>query len=406
MLRNLFRLPRLVAAGIALLALLVVVACGSDPTATSAPPTAIPPPTATATPVPPPPTATPAPTATPRPTPTATPAPTPTPTAMPEPEGMMGSGQSLLPEGTQFIVDARPEALLDSLFLGEMMGMFLVDAESIIDDASEAICLDPSDLTYVQMFLPTDLLADLAMGMGDAEDPMTMEEATGLDFGVALHGGFDQSEVMTCMAAGPEPEGYESAEYRGYEVHLTDDADVGRTALAFAGPGVMLIGTQSAVEAMLDVAAGAAPAASGPAVAALESLGPRHLGVVMEIPPEFMEATEGMMPEQGLLGAMDLTALTAPVNAMSALLNEDSIEIASVSVYDNLLEAAAAKEYSEGLMAMTGVIFAESPELMELASEIEVSQSGNSVTTRITVSFETLELLMELLESGMMMPSP
>ena len=402
MLRNLFRLPRLAAAGIALLALLVVAACGSDPTATSAP-TVIPPPTATATPVPPPPTATPAPTATPR--PTATPVP-PTPTAMPEPTAMMESGQSLLPEGAQFIVDARPEALLDSLFLGEMMGMFLVDAESIIDDASEAICLDPSDLTYVQMFLPADLLADVAMGMGDAEDPMTMDEAAGLDFGVALHGGFDQSEVMDCLADGPEPEGYESAEYRGYEVHLTEDVLGERTALAFAGPGVMLIGTQSAVEAMLDVAAGAAPPASGAAVAALESLGPRHLGVVMEIPPEFMEATEDMMPEQGLLGAMDLTALTAPVNAMSALLNEDSIEIASVSVYDNLLEAAAAKEYSEGLMAMTGVIFAESPELMQLASEIEVSQSGNSVTTRITVSFETLELLMELLESGMMMPSP
>ena len=404
MLRNLFRLPRLTAAGIALLALLVVVACGSDPTATSAP-TVIPPPTATATPVPPPPTATPAPTATPRPTATPVP-PTPTPTAMPEPTAMMESGQSLLPEGAQFIVDARPEALLDSLFLGEMMGMFLVDAESIIDDASDAICLDPTDLTYVQMFLPADLLADVAMGMGDAEDPMTMEEAAGLDFGVALHGGFDPSDVMACLADGPEPEGYESAEYRGYEVHLTEDVLGERTALAFAGPGVMLIGTQSAVEAMLDVAAGAAPPASGAAAAALESLGPRHLGIVMEIPPEFMEATEGMMPEQGLLGAMDLTALTAPVNAMSALLNEDSIEIASVSVYDNLLEAAAAKEYSEGLMAMTGVIFAESPELMQLASEIEVSQSGNSVTTRITVSFETLELLMELLESGMMMPSP
>ena len=404
MLLNLFRLPRLAAAGIALLALLVVVACGSDPTATSAP-TVIPPPTATATPVPPPPTATPAPTATPRPTATPVP-PTPTPTAMPEPTAMMESGQSLLPEGAQFIVDARPEALLDSLFLGEMMGMFLVDAESMIDDASEAICLDPTDLTYVQMFLPADLLADVAMGMGDAEDPMTMEEAAGLDFGVALHGGFDQSDVMACLADVPEPEGYESAEYRGYEVHLTEDVLGERTALAFAGPGVMLIGTQSAVEAMLDVAAGAAPPASGAAVAALESLGPRHLGIVMEIPPEFMEATEGMMPEQGLLGAMDLTALTAPVNAMSALLNEDSIEIASVSVYDNLLEAAAAKEYSEGLMAMTGVIFAESPELMQLASEIEVSQSGNSVTTRITVSFETLELLMELLESGMMMPSP
>ena len=404
MLRNLFRLPRLAAAGIALLALLVVAACGSDPTATSAP-TVIPPPTATATPVPPPPTATPAPTATPRPTATPVP-PTPTPTAMPEPTAMMESGQSLLPEGAQFIVDARPEALLDSLFLGEMMGMFLVDAESIIDDASEAICLDPTDLTYVQMFLPADLLADVAMGMGDAEDPMTMEEAAGLDFGVALHGGFDQSDVMACLADVPEPEGYESAEYRGYEVHLTEDVLGERTALAFAGPGVMLIGTQSAVEAMLDVAAGAAPPASGAAAAALESLGPRHLGIVMEIPPEFMEATEGMMPEQGLLGAMDLTALTAPVNAMSALLNEGSIEIASVSVYDNLLEAAAAKEYSEGLMAMTGVIFAESPELMQLASEIEVSQSGNSVTTRITVSFETLELLMELLESGMMMPSP
>ena len=384
MLRNLFRLPRLAAAGIALLALLAVAACGSDPTATSAPPTDIPPPTATATPVPPPPTA----------------------TAMPKPTAMMESGQSLLPEGAQFIVDARPEALLDTLFLGEMMGMFLVDAESIIDDASEAICLDPSELTYVQMFLPADLLADVAMGMGDAEDPMTMEEAAGLDFGVALHGGFDPSEVMTCMAAGPEPEGYESAEYRGYEVHLTEDVLGERTALAFAGPGVMLIGTQSAVEAMLDVASGAAPPASGAAAAALESLGPRHLGIVMEIPPEFMEAAEGMMPEQGLLGAMDLTALTAPVNAMSALLNEDSIEIASVSVYDGLLEATAAKKYSEGLMATAGVIFAESPELMQLASEIEVSQSGNSVTTRITVSFETLELLMELLEGGMMMPSP
>ena len=407
MLRNLFRWPRLAAAGIALSALLALIACGSDPTATPLPPTATAvPPTATAPPAPtatpPPPTATPVP-------PTATPAPTATampPTATPVPPmGMMQPGQSLMPEGAQFIIDLWPQALMDSPFLEEMAAMLEIDSESLIDDAAEATCLAPESVEYLQMYLPADLFADfgdmtaLAMDPDAAEDAMDAMWDELPDFGVALYGDFDQAEVMPCLAASPDAVAYEMSEHRGYDVY-TSDAD--GTSLAFAAANVMLMGTESGVEAMLDVAAGAAPAAAGPVVDALESLGRRHMGFSQETPPGLLDSAMEMMPEQGLLGALDLSAMNAPVNATGLLLG-DGIEVVSISVYDDLAAANFAKESAESLLAMAGMMFAEAPELAQLTSGLEVSQDGSSVTTRIAISAATIEMLMEILGSGMMM---
>ena len=408
MLRNLFRWPRLAAAGLALSALLALIACGADPTATPLPTATTAPPTATAPPAP---TATPPPTATPVP-PTATPAPTATavpPTATPVPPmGMMQPGQSLMPEGAQFIIDLRPQALMDSPFLEEMAAMLEIDSESLIDDAVEVTCLEPESVDYLQMYLPADLFADFADLTDLAMDPDAADDAMDAmwddlpDFGVALYGGFDQAEVMPCLAASPDAAAYEMSEHRGYDVY-TSDAD--GTSLAFAAANVMLMGTPAGLEAMLDVAAGAAPAASGPVVDALESLGPRHLGFSQETPPGLMDSAMDLMPEQGLLGALDFSALNAPVNATGILLG-DGIEVVSVSVYDDPAAANAAKEYTEGLLAMTGMMFAEAPpELAQLTSGLEVSQDGSSVTTRIAITAATIEMLMELLDSGMMMPS-
>ena len=406
MLRNLFRWPKLAAAGLSLAALLALIACGSDPTATPLPPTATAmPPTATPAPTatPPPPTATPVP-------PTATPAPTATavpPTATPVPPmGMMQPGQSLIPEGAQFIIDLWPQALMDSPFLEEMAMMLEIDTESLIDDAAEATCLEPEEsIDYLQMYLPADLLADFGDLTGLAMDPDAADDAMDAmwdelpDFGIALYGGFDQAEVMPCLAASPDAASYEMSQHRGYDIY-TSDAD--GTSLAFAAANVMLLGTPAAVEAMLDVAAGAAPAAAGPVVDALESLGERHIGFSQETPPGLMESAMDMMPEQGLLGALDFSAMDAPVNATGILLG-DGIEVVSVSVYDDLAAASAAKEYTEGLLAMTAMMFAEAPELAQLTSGLEISQDGSSVTTRIAITAATIEMLMELLGSGMMM---
>ncbi len=398
---------RLAVLGMALAALLVI-ACGSDPTATPAPTaTPLPVPTATlaptATPVPAPTaTATPAPTATAIPAPTATPAPAPTATATPapEPEGMAGGmepGDSLLPEGaTGFIVDANPAALLaSSSFLMEMMmDANGIELETFADDFEADTGVDLYSVTYAQMFMPIDALLGMGMGLMGTEEAASADEEVGfeLDFGLVLYGEFDEAEVVASLEDSEGAE-YGISSYRGYNVYRVEDAGI-----AFVGSSAMVYGTESSVEAMLDVAAGAAPPASGDAIDALESLGERHLGIVTELPPEFLETLmadgAGLMPEEGLLGALDLSALVSPVNATGLLLSGDGIEIASVSLFDDAAAATASMEYTEGLVAMLGLI-STSPELGELASSMEVTQSGNAVTTRMSLSFEMIEQLFD-----------
>ena len=279
-----------------------------------------------------------------------------------------------------------------------------VDPESGIDSAVESFReetgIDLHSVTYAEMFMDLEALLETGIGTeGESAEP---------NFGVALYGEFDEAEIIASMDSDPGVE-REVSEYRGYEVYILrvnefDDA----TSVAFIGSEAVLIGTESSVEAMLDVAAGAAPTASGELRQALDALGTRHLGFAMALPPELLEEMmgaggEGAVPEMGLLGALDLGALTAPLSAMKLLLHDDAIEIEAVSFFDDDAAATASKEYSEGIVAMFGLM-SDSPELQELASGMEVSQSGNAVTFGMTISSAVIE--QALTGFDFMMPPP
>ena len=399
-------LPKLAAVGAALLILLVL-ACGSDPTPT-------PQPTATATPVPTPaPTATPAPTPTPtpEPTPTPTPAPTATPTSAPTPTTVMeetdasvlwSPGESLLPEGARMVAEVYPAAVLgppSPLFnmIGALSGEDTgSDVDHLVEDFQESTGIDLLSVTFAEMFTDVDALLESGLDMESGE----------VDFGMALYGEFDEDEIVASFER--DDVEYEVSDYRGFTVYLLHDVGGDPMAVSIIDADTVLIGTTSSVEAMLDVADGAAPSLSGELREALDSLGDRHLGFAIELSPEFLEEMMGAggeepMPQMGLLGAMDMTALTAPVNAMKVLFEDDTMHIVASSFFDDSAAATASKEYSEGVVAMFGVMFASSEELRDFASGMEVSQAGDAVTFEMSITGQVLEELFASLGT-MMMP--
>ena len=314
--------------------------------------------------------------------------------------------ESVLPEGKAVIIDFNPAAVLDSS--SPLMAMLLelneVDPESGIDSAVESFReetgIDLRSVTYAEMFMDLDALLETGIG--------TEEESGEPNFGVALYGEFEEAEVIASFESAPDVE-YEVSEYQGYDVYILYDEFGDAMSVAFIGTDAVLIGTESSVEAMLDVSAGAASPASGELRQALDSLGERHMGFAMALPPELLEEMmgaggEGAMPEMGLLGALDLGALTAPLSAMKLLLHDDAIEIEAVSFFDDNAAATASKEYSEGVVAMFGLMASESPELQEFASGMEVGQDGNAVTFSMTISSAAIEQLFAGLGMGMMPP--
>lgn len=396
------RLSILATVGMALTVLLVI-ACGSDPTPTPEP------------------TATPVPTPTPQPTPTATPeptaTPTPAPTATPEPERTtpllsLRPSESFLPEGATIIYDISPAAVISSdspvieMLLaantagmtgdeGEGAGMGL---EDIAEDLRQDTGIDIYAVEHVEVFMSLDML--LGMGMGTETG---MEEP---DLGVVFYGKFDEDDILASFDR-PDAGEYEVKDYRGYDVHLLYDEFGGVTSVALFSPDIVLFGSELGVEMMLDVAAGAAPPLSGELRQALDSLGERHMGLAMALPPELMDEMmepggEDAMPDMGLLGALDVSALTAPVTAMKMLFNGDALEMVAVSHFEDSAAATASKEYSEGVVAMFALMAAESPELQELASGMEVAQSGDAVTFRMSITAQAIEQLF----AGFGMPLP
>ena len=158
---------------------------------------------------------------------------------------------------------------------------------------------------------------------------------------------------------------------------------------------------------MLDVADGAAAPLSGEVKEALDSLGDRHVGVVLSLPPEFLETASGMaegqdaVPQMGLLGALDMSALTAPVSGIKLLFHGEAMELEAISFYDDSEAAAASKEYTEGIVAMAGAMLATSPELQEFASGMEVGQSGDIVTLKMRITMEVIQQLLGTLGGGL-----
>ena len=414
-------LPKLVLAIMAL-SVLLILACGSDatptpePTATLSPeptsmvaPTAMPEPTAMAAP-----TSTPEPTATPTPPPTATltlePSVEPAPTAEATEEAPFPAwqpGASLLPEGASMVLDGYPSAVLDppSPFITAVLGLLGAPGDVGIDDAlaefQERTGIDILSVKYAEMFMDIDAL--LGTGM---ELELDLEEQ---ELGVALYGEFDEDEIVASFERDEDVE-VNVSDYQGFTVYRLGDVGGDPMTISVVDSETVLFGTHSGVSAMLDVAAGAAPSLSGELREALDALGNRHTGVAMALPPDYFNALtmagggEDAVPQLGLLGALDMSAITAPVSGIKLLFHEDAVELESISFYEDSASATAAKEYSEGLTAMVGMMFASSPELQEFASGMEVEISDEVVTFRIKITVEAIEQLLGALGAVMMPP--
>ena len=403
--------PKL-AVAVASLAVLLALACG-DPTPT---PTAVP--TATTAP-----TATPVPTPTPQ-QPTATPAPTVTPEPTADTGMSMGPGRSLLPEGSTLIVDGRPAAIFASPLMMPVLEAMFGDSESgmgIADEFEAQTGIDLRSVPYIELFMDLNVLLTMGMGgMGMGEDTergmalgMRMDEPP---IGAALHGAFDEAEVISSFKRDPDVE-FEVDVYRGYNVYtFLYEADVytflyeagGGLSVAFIGSEVFLIGTTSGVEAMLDVQDEAILPVSGEMKKAFDALGDRDIGMAIALPPELLEMAAGgedAMPQLGMLSGFNLGAIAAQVSTIKLLLRDDALEIEGHQIFQDDTAAAAAKEYSEGIVAMLGTM-ASTPESKELIGGIGVSQSGTAVTLSMTIDATMLETILALLFPVMdMMPT-
>ena len=404
-------------AGVVMSALLIL-ACGSDPTPTPLP-TATPQPTAPPVPTP---TPTPEPTATPTPlppTPTTTPtSPAPPPTVerrglsvnTPEPEersplfGLRPDG-SLIPEGASLIVEVYPSEVLDSgtpfidLILGsedESPGDAIT---SFVDEFQDGTGIDLFSVDYAELFMDVNALLGLDLDAGADE----------LTFGLALYGDIDEDEIVASFDRDEDTE-YELSDYRGFNVYELKGAGDDPNTIGIVNADAIVFGSTDSVEAMLDVAARAAPALSGELREAIDGLGEWQLRVALESAPEDFDVGglllegEGADTDMGLLGALDTSALTAPVTALGATFTDEAVDLEVRSVFEDSEAATGSSEYSGGLLLMAGAMLGTSPELGDFFSGIEVGQAENVSTLSLTVTPEVVELLLGVLTEGLMGP--
>ncbi len=372
---------------IAALAFLLALGCGSGASPTRGPVgTLVPPPTATPVPTP---------------TPEPTSAPTPTPTKEPERAAAalaMNLPESLLPEGAGVVVDFYPSEGLDAAvsFTGAAFALGGIMPDSVpggsIDEMVEAVReeggIDLRAVIYAEMFMDMEPLVA----------PGLESDAGALDFGIALYGEFVEEEIIASLKANESIE-HEVSDYRGFAVHLLQGGADGDMAVSIIRSDTMLIGANRSVEAMLDVASGEAPPLSGKLRQALDSLGDRHMGFAVRLEQGLLDdmtmgaGEEDALPQMGLLGAVDMTALTAPVSALKVAFDGNTMNIAASSFFDDSVSATASKEYSEGTIAVLGAMLADSPELQDFASGMEVTQSGDVVTVSMSVTVQVIEEL-------------
>lgn len=403
------------------MSVLLILACGSDPTPTPEP---TPPPQPTATPVPTP-TPTPEPTATPTP-PTPTPEP-PTPTAAapsppPTAELRVQTGEtpeseeqsplvdlrpdgSLIPEGATLMVEAYPGEILGSgspfidLVLGENDESLTDGIADFVKDFQDGTGIDLYSVRYAELFMDVSGLLGL--------DPAP--EADGLTFGLALYGDIDEDEIVASFDRDEDTE-YELSDYRGFNVYELNGAGDDPNTIGIVDDDAMVFGNTASVEAMLDVAAGATSALSGELREAINALGEWHLRVVLESSPDdfdlggLLAEGEGGDTGMGLLGALDTSALTAPVTALGMTFTDEAVDLEVRSVFEDDEAATVSTEYTEGLLLMAGAMLGTSPELGEFFTGINAGQSGNVSTLSLAVTPEVVELLLGVLTEGLMGP--
>ena len=292
--------------------------------------------------------------------------------------------KSLVPLGATMVIDGYPAAVLapPSPFISSALGLISDSGDSALDDLlnefRDGTGIDLLSVEYAEMFMEVDTLlaTGLETDLGD------------LTFGLALYGDIDEDEIVASFER-DEDVNYEASDYRGYAVYLVDAVGGDPMTVGIVDEGTVAIGARDSVEAMLDVAAGAAPALSGDVREALDFLGERHVGAAIALPPDYLEALAGIVdeegvPQMGLLGALDMSALTAPLTGVKLLFHDDAVEVETVSFFEDGKAATASKEYSEGIVAMFGGLLATSPELGTFASSMEVSQSEAVVSLKMS----------------------
>ena len=378
-------LPKFAAAGLVLAAMLAV-ACGSDPTPTPTPvPTVVPGPTST-------------------PLPPATP--TPEPTTIPTPEIAL-SRDTLLPAGATFVVDANPTAMLESPVMMTFLGMLFDSVGSIgsggtgsdfLDELESKTGIDLRSVEFVEMFadLETVLSADVEE---DIDSPI---------MGAVLRGELNEADFAERLRAAAEEDPeikYEVESYRGLDLYVGSNGNEGSFSFSFLDSGTLLFGTTDGVKAMIDVAEGDAPPLPGEGMQALDALGDRHLGVIMSTPPELLEmADEGTEDGMGMLGILDPTALSSPLTVMSFRVGDAAFEMQVRQFFEEETAAIASKEYTEGTMAMLGAM-AGSPGIQDLFAGMTIGQSGLEVSYGLTISEAQIEEIVNFLFAFVAMSS-
>ena len=306
------------------------------------------------------------------------------------------------------VVTAYPSEILDPPvpFIAAILELDPESADGgigdIVDEIRQDTGIDFQSVEYVELALDIEAL----LGTGLDPNMAMAEEADELNFSMALYGEFNEGDIVASFEKDDDID-HQKTEYRGATVYKIDDSGGSPLSVAIVDPETVLIGTGDGVEAMLDVADGAAAPLSGEVKEALDSLGDRHIGVVLSLPPDFLEAASGMaegqdaVPQMGLLGALDMSALTAPLSGIKLLFNEDAVELESISFFDDSESATVSKEYTEGIVAMAGAMLSTSPELQEFASGMEVGQSGDIVTLKMTITVEVIQQLLGILGGGL-----
>ena len=261
------------------------------------------------------------------------------------------------------IVEVYPSEVLDSgtpfidLILGsedESPGDAIT---SFVDEFQDGTGIDLFSVDYAELFMDVNALLGLDLDAGADE----------LTFGLALYGDIDEDEIVASFDRDEDTE-YELSDYRGFNVYELKGAGDDPNTIGIVNADAIVFGSTDSVEAMLDVAARAAPALSGELREAIDGLGEWQLRVALESAPEDFDVGglllegEGADTDMGLLGALDTSALTAPVTALGATFTDEAVDLEVRSVFEDSEAATVSSEYSGGLLLMAGAMLGTSPE--------------------------------------------
>ena len=372
-----------VSAGLAALAVLLSIACGSDPSPTPEP---TPEPTATLAPTP---------TLTPRPSPTPIPPPTATPVPALQPAP---ARESYIPQGATIAIDARPSDIFRSPVMEPLLGILFQGAggeAGFLSEFEAETGISLRSLEFMEMYMDFGEAFEIAMtGEEDLESELP-------DLGVVLRGDdIDQDDFVSMLEKAKEDDpglDFEATVYRGYQIHADAGEGSEGFAFSFADRGTLLLGTQDGIKGMLDVATGAAPQISGEAVRALDSLGDRDFGMILLTPEGLPDVSTESGDASGIpLAAFGLGALSPQLTVMALRFGDRVMQVRTLEFYENESLAATAKEYNEGTMAMVGSMFG-SPGIQALIADTDIRQDGSSLSYTSSVDQSGMTAIVDFL---------